>query len=393
MSYKPLYHIPLFLFGFLYYLVLPPCVVSMQLFATFPGMSFLYQYFSPHFIPTYAIIITIFCISFIIGAILPFKYMRKKNIASDIHYISNKDLFLFASPFWVAGQYMIITNRQNLFQGYQIDYDTELIGAIATINTIFLFFFLYSRNIPKNKQSKWSNFFITFSIFEFSSILLGFGSRMYIMIPLIAYIIYLLDQKKIKLRKLFLQISIAIIFLLGIGIWRLGDSDYTIDAIMYIGVAEPTLTWISAESMFDKGDLPYIAFPSNFLTSFINFVPSFLLPDKAALIQPINISYDSPFGATNILVSLISNFGILGSCTALFLLGFILTSIRINGKTAFAKTYYYCVCGMIPFQLFRDNIAIVNKMLFYNFLIVPLIIFCIEKFISNKYPKHNEYSI
>ena len=69
-------------------------------------------------------------------------------------------------------------------------------------------------------------------------------------------------------------------------------------------------------------------------------------------IQPITLNYDNPFGATSLLVSLIANFGILGSCFVLFLLGFFLTSLRLNGRTLFTKTLiYYCICGYNTFSI------------------------------------------
>ena len=122
----------------------------------------------------------------------------------------------------------------------------------------------------------------------------------------------------------------------------------------------------------------------NFFSSFLNFVPTLLFPNKAEFIQPITLNYDNPFGATSLLVSLIANFGILGSCFVLYLLGLFLTSLRLNGRTLFTNTYFYCICGIIPFQLFRDSIPIVNKMLFYNFLLFPFLLFSIEKLLCKK---------
>ena len=121
--------------------------------------------------------------------------------------------------------------------------------------------------------------------------------------------------------------------------------------------------------MFSSNELPLIAMPYNSFF-FFEFCSYSIIPNKAEFIQPITLNYDNPFGATSLLVSLIANFGILGSCFVLFLLGFFLTSLRLNGRTLFTKTYYYCICGIIPFQLFRDSIPIVNKcysIIFYYF--------------------------
>lgn len=273
-----------------------------------------------------------------------------------------------------------------------MDYDTDFMGSIATLNMLFLFFLLYNKGKQKKNLTSYkiSELYLIGSILEFSAVLLGLGSRMYIMVPLISYIIYLLDNRKISVKKLIIRLSIIILLLLAIGIWRLGDTDFSVDALLYIGVAEPVFTWISAESMFSMNSLPLLAFPNNFITSFINFIPTILFPSKAEYINELTIQYDSPLGATNVLVSLMGNFGLLGSCIALFFLGFFLTCIRIQNTSLFIKTYYYCICGILPFQLFRDNISIVNKMLFYNFYIFPFIFIFVEKFITNKYLKKDE---
>lgn len=168
------------------------------------------------------------------------------------------------------------------------------------------------------------------------------------------------------------------------GVWRLGSDNFSFESLFYIGIAEPLMTWISAVSMFSLNELPLFAFPYNFISSFCNFIPTILLPDKSSLIMPIAIEYDSPLGATSLLVSFISNFGVLGSCFVLFVSGFILTVIRVNFRTCFFQTYYCCLCAIIPFQLFRDDLAIVNKMILFNFLLLPAIIFMIEKMLSKK---------
>ena len=98
----------------------------------------------------------------------------------------------------------------------------------------------------------------------------------------------------------------------------LGDSGFSIDSFLYIGIAEPVFTWISVESMFSSNELPLIAMPYNFFFFFFEFCSYSIIPNKAEFIQPITLNYDNPFGATSLLVSLIANFGILGSCFVLF---------------------------------------------------------------------------
>lgn len=395
MKISKLFHIHLFVFGFLYYLILPLFIALTEGFIGYPGMHHVYKYFNAEIIFPYTIWVIILLLSFLAGSLLPLKYTsiapNSKEIKTD-WVIGTRDINLISIPFFLFGQYTIISNSDNLFKGYQVDYDTDFMGSIATLNMLFLFFLLYNKGKQKKNLTSYkiSELYLIGSILEFSAVLLGLGSRMYIMVPLISYIIYLLDNRKISFKKLIIRLSIIILLLLAIGIWRLGDTDFSVDALLYIGVAEPVFTWISAESMFSMNSLPLLAFPNNFITSFINFIPTILFPSKAEYINELTIQYDSPLGATNVLVSLMGNFGLLGSCIALFFLGFFLTCIRIQNTSLFIKTYYYCICGILPFQLFRDNISIVNKMLFYNFYIFPFIFIFVEKFITNKYLKKDE---
>ena len=384
MNIRKFYHIYLFVGGFIYYLILPPCVALCKFFTTYPGMNYLYENFDKEFIFLYIAIIILFLSSFLTGSLLPLKYINNKVSAIKTeHIIGERDLFLFSLPFFLLGQYSIIQNSNNLFKGYQTEYATDFMGSIATLNTLFLFFLIYYQTTARTNHT--IKLYFLFSIIEFSTILLGLGSRMYILIPIISYIIYLIDTHKIKIKTILFRLSIAILLLLIVGIWRLGNTNFSIDALAYVGIAEPVFRWISAGSLFSTSELPLFAFPSNFITSFLNFIPTIFIPNKADLIQPISLSYYSPLGATSILVSLIANFGILGSCIALFLLGFFFSYIRLNAHTLFFKTYYCCICGIIPFQLFRDEFSIVNKMLFYNFLLFPCLFLIIEKFITSKY--------
>ncbi|MCS2892750.1 hypothetical protein [Parabacteroides faecis] len=146
--------------------------------------------------------------------------------------------------------------------------------------------------------------------------------------------------------------------------------------------AEPLYTWVSAVSMFSENEFCYFSFPDNFITSFLNFIPSVLLPNKSDFISLVDIKFEAPFGALSLLVSLVYNFGVFGSFLALFFLGLFFTYVRYNFSGYFGNTYYYCICSVIPFQLFRDNLSIVNKMIFYNFLIIPIAILLLSNLIK-----------
>ena len=318
-------------------------------------------------------IVLIYTGAFFAGSLLPLNYVCHKNKVLKIRRsISNKDMLLLLFPLWFYGQLIVLKNRGSLFHGYTIEYNTEILGPLATLNTIFLFFYLY------NRQNKKNSFFLLTSLIEFSIILMGFGNRMYIMIPIVALAVYMLDNSIVKYKSVLMSGGCMAFLFLIIGVLREGRSSVSFELLFYIGMAEPALTWISCISMLYLNSIPLFSFPRHFLSSFYNFIPSILFPGKDAYIQSLNLSYHTPFGATSIITSITSDFGVLGGCIALFLLGFLLTSIRINGKGLFGKTYYYCCCGIIPFQLFRDGFTVVNKMFIGNLLIIPAMIILIN---------------
>ena len=269
-----------------------------------------------------------------------FFYYREKPSPVIQIIISSRGLFIITLPVLLYGQYVIWTNRSYMFQGYIINIEAPFIGTIATINMIFLFVFLYNKI---GEYSSKTDKILTIILLELCVVSLGLGTRMYALVTLFSIIIYLLDKQAVTLKKMIFWLSLIIVFLLAVGIWRMGGTNITYEQMIYIGVAEPTFTWISAISMYDLNELPLIAFPGNFISSFINFIPSSVLPDKGELISELSLNYYSPFGATSVFLSLISNFGILGSMLALFCLGFLLTQIRLRWRTVFGQSYYYCV--------------------------------------------------
>ena len=352
-----------------------------------PGVSLFDKYNYEPFKNKYIQIVCLLILSYTIGCKLPLKFKRSQTSRQEYRInVSPRDLLLFSLPVFLFGQYTIFKARNILFKGYSVNYDIETIGAIATANSLFLvlFLFLYSNNY---KNSFWSNTAKRYSIIgliEFSIILLGLGSRMYVMIPTIAIFVYYLQHHKITRKLIFITLSIVLLFL-GIGIWRISNSGITWELLFYIGSAEPLLTWISAVSFFSYNQISLISIPHNFLSSFINFIPTFIFPSKSNYIIPFSGIYDSPLGATNLITSLLGDFGLIGSCLILMLLGFILTLIQYNWTNTYGRIYYYCICGILPFQLFRDNLPIINKVAIFNMLIVPIFTYSIIHILSRKH--------
>lgn len=375
---RRLYHPYLFAFGVLYYLVTPIFVLKFGVIEGMPGVNLLNKYDVDPYFHTYLVIAIIFLISFLLGSYLPLNFKKKHQRHTFSHSIGAKDIFCVSIPFALFGQYVIFNARNSLFKGYTIDYDIELMGAIATCNSIFLVLYLYIVQLPKSPYRIWFRCLL----FEFSLVLLGLGSRMYVLIIVIALVLYYMSINKVKARKIIYIATFSTLFFLIVGIVRLSSTDISLDALLYIGCAEPLFTWISAISYFNYNDITMISFPSNFISTFINFIPTLFLPNKSTLIVPLSGEFDAPLGATNLMISMLDNFGIIGSAIMLFCGGALLTCIRYNFKSKLGNAYYFCLCGIIPFQLFRDNLSIVNKMIFFNFLLLPIALLGIIKLLK-----------
>lgn len=369
-----LYHNYLFLFGFIYYLVCPIIVKYYNLFENYPGMQLVDKIaFTKSELGLYVFLISIFAFSFLWGSIYALSFKTKKRffLTKNQYYYKGNFFYKIIIPLLALyNQILIFKNTGSLFTGYTQEYPIALLGQIATFNCFYLFIFLFFK---KAKINNWIYKIVLFFLLENSIALLSMGSRMFVMIPFITYVLYLIDNKIIHLKKILLYIIPVIILFLAIGVWREGNVNIDLEILAFIGLAEPTFTWISAGTFItDNKTINMIEYPGHFIGTFINFIPSVLFPNKADFIPKVPYNYDTPLGADNIIPIVYGNFGIFLTPLFLFTGGFIMTYIRYK-RHYFWKTFYYCACSLLPFIFFRDFQS-TNKLLFTSFLLYPLII-------------------
>ena len=382
------YHNYLFVFGFIYYMIIPLLIVKYGLLADYPAIHLLDEYSLSRFFNVYLICCTIVFISFLAGSRIGARSWKRKDVCAKEYLLGKPLIDRFIIPIAIVGLFVAFKNRSALFQGYLAGYDTSLVGAMATIMISAMFWLIYEF-VAYKRPSK----VVVGTVLIFAVILLGLGSRMYVVIPVLAGMLYLVEYKVIRLRTILFCAFLFAVFVAAMGLIRFGNA-INIEGLLYIGFAEPCLTWISAESMFHYSEsLNLFSFPHNFLTTFYNFVPSFIFPDKGQYIREIALPYDQPLGATNLIVSLVSNFGIIGSGIFMFCFGYLLSSIRRHYKSIFGVTFYICFCGVIPFQFFRDNFSIVNKVVVMNLLIVPFLLRQFALIFLRRKNKRNEVFI
>jgi oligosaccharide repeat unit polymerase len=368
---------------------MPVIVGESHLLVGYPAMNdwlSLYDLIPKKSIVDYIAIIFMYFVSFSLGAFIP----HRKTAHLDINASKSNVFNLLGSPFLFLVIILTYMNRDLLFSGYA-DYNATLLAVVATANVISIFLLLYSllsaRKPPKSRIIPFCTIIIS-SVF-----LLSLGSRMYVLIPIIAVLIFKLKFARHRwgIFKLVLVATCVLVSILLIGAWRLGGT-VSADFYIYLFLAEPIFTWWSTASFLSTYSLDLFSLPANYISSIINFFPSFLLPDKADFIVNIRDSHQfaSPLGALSIFVAAQINFGVIFSFIFFFLLGFYYSIMERNAKySIFYRSYYILICAILPFQLFRDGFEIFNKQLFWNMFTVPAVLYFMSVILLKILPVKN----
>lgn len=371
-------HDYLFGLGFFYYLLTPFIILNYDLFNNynqfdifFKGYDFKNNYF-------YLSLIIIYFFSFILGSHWIHSFVKKTKIKSQINDYNYFEIVIVVIAILLNA--LIIINFNKLFVGYSSDNYNEnnLRGTFTTLQMVLTFIFLYF----KFQNNKFT-FFTLLLIIENSIIIAGLGSRLYILFTLISYLIYLYFINKLKLKTFIFYALLTLTILFFVGAYR-SNLELDFSLLAFFVLAEANFSWLSVSSMLElNSDFSLFSFPSNFFSSFLNFIPSFIYPEKAELIIDSKelLNFETPIGATNIFVSVISNFGILGACLFFFGIGTFFSIIYFKRKSLFLKVYYITICSILPFQFFRDSFSIINKSIFYNLLILPILFILFNKLI------------
>jgi len=288
---------------------------------------------------------------------------------------------MVAVGLWTIWLLTALPNRESFFQGYLIDYDTGLMGTLATINLIALATVLGCRQY-RLKGVPYGALRLLLLINSIA--LLSLGGRLYVVIPVIALMLQSLADTKPTASRLrgavgFLFIVIA---LLVVGALRI-DEALSAEFLAYIGLAEGLFTSMSLGSFVNYNGIPILSTPENFFGSIVNFIPSTLIADKAALVPTIQDSgrfFESPLGATHILVALLGNFGWLGALFFACAFGWFMASVRQVAPRGW--WLYFYLCSLLPFMLFRDGFAIFNKAAIWNGCILMWFIFTFDRMMA-----------
>jgi hypothetical protein len=350
----------------------------MGYFMSYPGFLEWYMDFyrlNCNIFLDYYFIISLLLVFFLAGSLLGSRLRIKINMPN--FKIGKIATFVFGLVFFSAIVFFIFQSDADFFSGYE-SYNTDFLGKAATFLVIGCFLTIYFLEIGIGIISIFP---ILASLLLCVVIMLGLGARIYFLLFVISFLMYSIKYRNLKISIKYIAL-IALIFLifLIIGVLRVG-LDLNFENLMYILFAEPMFTWWSAQTYILNNDLfSLIGDPAGYVTSFYNFIPSFIFENKSNYI--INISdyanFSSPLGATSLIVSLLGNFGIVLSMIYIFVVGFFCSQLSIfSEKSSFLKVYYILICSLLPFQFFRDGFEILNKQIYWNMLIVPSILLLI----------------
>lgn len=377
-------HKILFLFGYVFYLITPCIVGKTGSFEGYPGMELFHGYYQR--IPSdkllsYLIITICWLPAFYLGH-LTFKTLKpyKKSLQLFQKTYSTQNISYVAGILIIVLIFFAYLGRNSLIGNYEI-YDSSARGKISTLLIVFNFFLIY-QCVSKQVLSPLLIIGTAFT----AILLLIMGGRMYVIQTIIVILVYKTSFAIVRWRLYQIITVILLCFLVGsfVGISRM-NSGFSFDKAQYSLLAEPVFTWFSTSTFLINNDIPYINFPSNFLTSFLNLIPNTVINFKQYVIstQSMGYFYVNPLGADSVWSTFIINFGSIGSFFFLYLFGFLLNYLRhLSEESRFAAVYYIMVCGLLPFQIFRDGFYIINKQLFFNFLLFPAIVLIILKVIE-----------
>jgi hypothetical protein len=365
---------PFFLFGFSYYVV-SPFFVFKYLSESSDLLDVAGRYINPaYFDFGYFIDAVVILVSFMVGYFLAKSVINTRSSALDYgSYQSNYPKLLAVGFFVLIVYFSLLANASGagFFTGYS-SYNIAVLGPFSTCVFMCSWFVNYFSN--KNIS------ILFFSFFAFCSVLLlGWGSRMFFVLGFTALILGFVSKNKHILKSVWLYSFIigAGLLMIMVGVLREGGGKLSSDILVSVFFAEPLFTSVTGSLYLESlGSRPVYGVPYDVFASIIHAIPSVIYPDKMQLINEItrNENVVSPFGAKALLVNLYSNFGMFYPLFVA-LIGFYYGFLNRRAQNSiFYRATYFSVLPIILLLFFRENLTTVLKVMFFNGLLVPLLV-------------------
>ena len=366
--------IPFFMFGFAYYLV-SPALVFRFLSENNALLNAATRYLDPsYFDSSYLLDAILIMGSFLLGYLLAKAVTRSRPSIADYGSLQANIPSILAICFGGLILFFAVTASMSgarLFTGYST-YNILILGPLSTCTFLAAWFVNYF----SRKQIR----FLFLSFFAVCAVLLlGWGSRMYFVLSLMALILGLASRNRKLLRNVSFYVCVAVagLSMIAIGIARQGGRAFGSEHLIAVLFAEPLFTSVSGSLYLERsGGRPIVSIPHDLLASIIHFIPSAIFPGKIDLIRAITFdeNVESPFGARTLLVSLYSNFGVfypIFVASIGFYYGFLCKKAR---HSVFYRATYFSALPVLTFLFFREGLSTVIKVIVFNGLVVPLVI-------------------
>lgn len=213
------------------------------------------------------------------------------------------------------------------------------------------------------------------ALFVNSLVLLGMGGRLYVVVAALTVLVSQFISGRISKKIISILGCGAFALMLAVGLLRQGEL-VTTGGLVYIFLGEAVLNWLGGVNFISSNVIDRFEAPHDLVVSFFSFIPTFVWPGKydfLASLKEGGFIVDSPVGGTNLVISLLSNFGYIGSSVAVFFFG-IFTGLfcRLSRWSVFLRCAFSAHVALMAFMFFRDSLVIHQKCLIINAMLLPL---------------------
>lgn len=364
-------HVELFSFGFLYYWMLPAAAALLPPLEDSPAVNFWYSLATAvrrGTMPVYLALTLCFYLSFVGGAAVARRVGRPVDARPAELPFDARLLDLLLPACALVGGLMAFQLRASFFTSYDAIFDTAgpargpfLAFSVFVLSLALLYTASRGRTClgeaaPSARvlRNRWVLLYLVVG-----GAVLALGGRMYLVTGILALATY----ASAFIRPFAVRSTAGLVVggatLAGlVGAVRFGFASAQVTpATIAASVAfEPIFTSFSLFDFLRQGRLELLNVPYPLATQFLNFVPTFVLPNKVDyMVTPEDLGYSvrAPLGALSAFVSLMVNFGSVGSCVVLCAFGASLERMR-QRRSVYATVAYSMICGFLAFSLFRD---------------------------------------
>lgn len=249
-----------------------------------------------------------------------------------------------------------IAYRGLLFRGYADSYDDvargPLQGALLYTSVVATIAFL-----SRETLGRIPFLILATAVLGLTVLSLSVGTRS---MPALVTVMFIAVASRLRggLPRLPLIIGAAamLVVLSGLAAWRLRSS--SIGLAVLSPALEPLFTYISAATYLTFNNVSTIAFPTPLLGGLANLVPRVIWPAKVEFIDGLTdgVRIFAPLGAIHLFVSLLLNFGWIGSILATFAAGMGAERLSRSLRPV-AITSYGVVTAVVMADIWRNPLS------------------------------------